>query len=141
MRTGIVVAVAVGVRMLGEWAGWYAHPQTAQAILPLIMMGASLLGSYLASHKAKNDAAKATKGATLQDILPQLQALMAQMNQHGQQGYSAQTRNYLRTDPGAASLFPGAQAPAGAVPLKDAIARMTYSLMPRSAQGQPPTAA
>ena len=100
------------------------------ALIPLISAAAGLFGA----KKSKDAAKKASHGATLQDVLPQLMALMQQQQTQQSQNYQMQQRKALLTDPGAASIF-GGQAPAGAVPLQEALARMAYGLLPTSARG------
>lgn len=106
----------------------------APIVAPLITALGSLFGGLFGGKKSKDSAKQASQGATLQDILPQLMALMQQQQTQSGQNYQMQQRNALLTDPGAASIY-GGTPPAGAVPLREALARMTYSLLPTSARG------
>ncbi len=109
-------------------------------LIPLISAGVGLLGG----KKGKDAQKKASAGADLQSILPQLMALLQQQQGNQGQNYQMQQRKSMMTDPGASAIY-GQAPPQGAVPLQEAIARMAYGLMPTSArmppQGQQPPAA
>lgn len=108
----------------------------APLVVPLITSLASLFGGLFGGKKSKDSAAKASQGADLQSILPQLMALLQQQQGNSQQNYQMQQRKALLTDPGAASIY-GGQAPQGAVPLQEALARMAYGSLPTSARQGP----
>lgn len=98
--------------------------------IPLIT---SALG-FLGGHQDKKAANQAAAGSRLSDLMPLIQQLIQQQQTNSQTNYQAQQRRSLLTDPGAASLYPGAQVPQGAVPLQSAIAQMAYNLLPGSAK-------
>jgi len=96
---------------------------------------AGLFGGMFGHHsQPKQTVNGMPQGARLEDILPILLPLLKQSQQYSDQNYALQQRRYLMTDPGAASLMPGAQVPQGALPLQEMVARMTSNIMPNSAR-------
>jgi hypothetical protein len=88
-------------------AGWLKLAET---------VGPLLVGAY-AGHKQKDAAAKSSQGARLQDVLPQIQALMQQTQQHSAENYAAQQQKYQ-------SLLP----------LQQSIMQNAMNLLPNSAK-------
>lgn len=87
------------------------YAKLATTVAPLI------IGAY-AGHKSKQSAAKATAGTRMQDLLPQIQALMATQQQNSAQNYAQQQQRYASTQP-----------------LSQSILANAMNLMPRAAQG------
>lgn len=86
--------------------------QLIQAAIPII-------SGMIGGRQSKKAAAKASKGARLQDILPLLMPMIQQQQQHQQQNYQQQQDQYV-----------------GALPLQSAIRDMAMNLMPN--QGSKP---
>lgn len=88
--------------------------QIATTVAPLVI-------GALAGKKAKANAAQSSQGARLQDLLPQMQALMQQTQQRSAENYAAQQQKYALSQP-----------------LQLSIAQMANSLLPIHAQQQMP---
>jgi len=104
------------------------HHEISMAIAPLVMALPKVLPGILSlfsgifgGKKEKQSAQKDSKGARLQDLMPLIMPLIQQQQQHSQQNYQQQQSQYQQIQP-----------------LQDAIARMSYGLMPTSAQGKGP---
>lgn len=106
--------------------------------IPAIASGLGKLFGGLFGHHDSKPAQPANgmpQGAQLKDILPLLMPLLQQQQQASSQNYALQQRRYLMTDPGAASMMPGAQVPQGALPLQEMVAKMTANILPNNARG------
>lgn len=106
--------------------------------LPAIASGIGKLfgGLFGGGHKSQPaQTGGVPQDARLQTLLPLLMPLLQQSQQASSQNYALQQRRYLMTDPGAASLMPGAQVPQGALPLQEMVARMTANILPNNARG------
>lgn len=82
----------------------------ATTVAPLV------IGAY-AGHKQKQAAEKSSQGSRLQDLLPQIQAMLALQQQHSQQNYQQQQSQYAMTQP-----------------LNQSITSMANGLLPRQYQ-------
>lgn len=102
--------------------------------LPAIATGIGKLfgGLFGGGHKSTPTTTGQPQDARLQSLLPLLMPLLQQSQQASQQNYALQQRKYLMTDPGAASLMPGAQVPQGALPLQEMVAKMTANILPNN---------
>ncbi len=76
-----------------------ADAKSTNPWLKVAEVAAPLAIGAFTGHKAKQSASKASQGARLQDLLPQIQAMMAQQQQHSAQNYSAQQDKYAMTQP------------------------------------------
>jgi hypothetical protein len=88
------------------------------ALIPLISAGASLLGGIFGGQKSQQAAQQASQGARLQDLLPYILPSIQTGQQAAQQNYALQQQRY-----------------ANALPLQQAVMRMTMGLMPNSYGG------
>lgn len=98
-------------RLYADEGGW----------VQLIPIAASLIGGWMASKKAKNDARKATGGASLQNLVPQIMQLIQQQQGQQSQDYGLRMQRYQANQP-----------------MQDAIRKMAMGLMPAHLQ-QPMT--
>ena len=83
---------------------------------PLITAGISLLGGLFSGKKAKKGAEARAGGATLQQLLPIMMALIQQQQQRSAQNFGLQEQQFQAN-----------------LPMQDALRQMAMSLLPRSA--------
>jgi hypothetical protein len=84
-------------------------------LAPLIGAGASLLAGLFGGHKSQQAANAASQGARLQDLLPYILPAIQTGQNAAQQNYALQQQRY-----------------AAALPLQQAVMRMTMNLLPNS---------
>jgi hypothetical protein len=100
--------------------------------LKVAEIAAPLVTGLFAGHQSKKAANQASQGARLQDLLPQIQALIGQQQQHSAENYAAQQAKYAQTQPLAAGILQNATnlLPHGAKSAMPAIAPPPASAAP-----------
>jgi hypothetical protein len=87
------------------------------ALLPILKVAipavSSLFGGMLAGKSAKKNAQQQAGGATLAQLMPQIQALMAQQQQISQRNYGNQLQQFRTNQP-----------------LQDAVRQMAMRMLP-----------